>query len=121
YRHAPRWQQLVGWPPGFLFLLVRWLLQRITGLVDRHPEESDPTVSECDITSTIQAKAAAMRGYTTQTEWAFPPGDALLAGLVRSGDRFVERYWTFPEPLRTRAPTPPSSSWHAELRKVEAL
>lgn len=119
-RRAAAWQRWFSWPLLFAFLLLRSVLQATTGLADRRPWEGDLSPVERDITNTVRAKVAAMRAYTTQTEYFFSAGEALLRDLRRSGQRFVERYWHFPAPRLVAATTPPSH-FDAEARKVDAL
>jgi LmbE family N-acetylglucosaminyl deacetylase len=121
FRRAPKWQGILWWPGLFTFLLVRWLIQRTTGLADRRPEERDPRVEERDITSAVEKKVEAMRAYATQTEYFFSTGEAMFQDLVRSEERFVERYWSFPSTSNERLLGDEHARVRAELRKVESL
>lgn len=121
FRRAPKWKGLLWWPSLFAFMVVRWLVQRTTGLADRRPEERDPRVEERDITSTVASKVEAMRAYATQMEYFFSTGEKMFEDLLRSGDRYVERYWSFPSASNERLLGEEDERIHAELRKVESL
>lgn len=78
---------------------------RVTG--SRDPIGAHLQLEERDISAVIDTKVAAIRAYVTQTNFFFPPGDAIYDVLARSGDRYVERVWTLAaEAAEPAAPLP---------------
>ena len=124
FRYEPRWKGIVYAPQLYLFLFVRYMLQRITRIVDRRPGERDATAVERDISSAIDIKVRAIRAYGSQTESFFARGDAIYQELLRSGDRYIERYWKLP-PSRDVQPFPSfpefATACADELRRAHAL